>query len=73
MKDTVKIKLEKRIRAIKELTDNERSALLGLFKDTKTYGGIIIENSPDCWLYCKLDISNTNDLTGWDMFDPNNA
>lgn len=37
------------------------------------HGGIIIETTPDCWLYCKLDISDTDDLSQWDMFDPNNA
>lgn len=37
------------------------------------HGGILIETTPDCWLYCKLDISDTDDLRDWDMFDPNNA
>lgn len=36
-------------------------------------GGIIIETTPDCWLYCKLDISDTENLDNWDIFDPNNA
>ena len=46
MKATDKIKLEKRIRAIKELTDDERSALLGLLNDTKTYG-LVWEDKPE--------------------------
>lgn len=36
-------------------------------------GGIIIETTPDCWLYCKLDIKDTVNLENWDMFDPNNT
>ena len=42
-------------------------------KGQNLHGGIIIETTPDCWLYSKLTIENTTDLTGWDMFVPNNA
>ncbi len=38
MKATDKIKLAERIRSIEGLTDEERSALLGLLRDTKSYG-----------------------------------
>lgn len=44
-------------------------------KGKSLHGGIII-NQPkgsDVWLYCKLPIKDTTDLTGWDMFKPNNA
>lgn len=46
MKATDKIKLEKRIRALKELTDEERSALLGLLNESKTYG-LVWEDKPE--------------------------
>ena len=37
-------------------------------------GGIIIKpQGRDYWLYSRLPIENTSDLTGWDMFDPRNA
>lgn len=42
-------------------------------KGQNLQGGIIIETTPDCWLYSKLPIENTTELTNWDMFDPNNA
>lgn len=44
-------------------------------KGKSLHGGIII-NQPkgsDVWLYCKLPIKDTTDLTGWDMFNPDNA
>ena len=38
------------------------------------HGGIIIQSQgTDYWLYSPLPIENTSDLTGWSMFDPNNA
>lgn len=37
-------------------------------------GGIIIQpRDREYWLYSPLPIENTTDLTGWDMFDPDNA
>lgn len=37
-------------------------------------GGIIIQpQGREYWLYSPLPIENTTDLTGWDMYDPNNA
>ncbi len=42
-------------------------------KGQDLHGGIIIETTPDCWLYCKYNISNTDDLRNWDMFDRINA
>ncbi len=46
MKATDKIKLADRIRSIEGLTDDERSALLGLLNDTKTYG-LVWEDKPE--------------------------
>lgn len=46
MKATDKIKLAERIRSIDGLTDEERSALLGLLNDTKTYG-LVWEDKPE--------------------------
>ncbi len=46
MKATDKIKLAERIRSIEGLTDEERSALLGLLNDTKTYG-LVWEDKPE--------------------------
>ncbi|MCM1519032.1 MAG: site-specific DNA-methyltransferase [Pseudoflavonifractor sp.] len=46
MKATDKIKLEKRIRTIKELTDDEQAALLGLLRENKTYG-LVWEDKPE--------------------------
>lgn len=51
-----------------------RAYMQGLNKEGHNlHGGIIIESSPDCWLYCKLDINDTQNLQNWDMFDPKNA
>lgn len=38
----------------------------------KIYGGIIINQGTN-WLYSKLPIENTTDLTNWDSFYPENA
>ncbi|MDE5883448.1 MAG: site-specific DNA-methyltransferase [Muribaculaceae bacterium] len=46
MKATDKIKLVERIRSIEGLTDDERSALLGLLNETKTYG-LVWEDKPE--------------------------
>ncbi len=46
MKATDKLKLSERIRSIEGLTDEERSALLGLLNDTKTYG-LVWEDKPE--------------------------
>lgn len=46
MKATDKIKLTERIRTLEGLTDEERSALLGLLNDTKTYG-LVWEDKPE--------------------------
>lgn len=46
MKATDKIKLAERIRSIEGLTDEERSALLGLLNETKTYG-LVWEDKPE--------------------------
>ncbi len=46
MKATDKINLAERIRSIEGLTDDERSALLGLLNDTKTYG-LVWEDKPE--------------------------
>ncbi len=46
MKATDKIKLAERIRSIEGLTDEERSALLGLLRDTKSYG-LVWEDKPE--------------------------
>lgn len=46
MKATDKIKLVERIRSIEGLTDEERSALLGLLNESKTYG-LVWENKPE--------------------------
>lgn len=46
MKYTDKLKLAERIRSIEGLTDEERSALLGLLNDTKTYG-LVWEDKPE--------------------------
>lgn len=46
MKATDKIKLAERIRSIEGLTDEERSALLGLLNDSKTYG-LVWEDKPE--------------------------
>lgn len=42
-------------------------------KEQDLHGGIIIETTPDCWLYSKTEISDTDNLSDWTMFDPNNA
>lgn len=34
-------------------------------------GGVIIEATPDCWLYSKDEIANTTDLSDWAMLDFN--
>ncbi len=46
MKATDKIKLAERIRSIEGLTDEERSALIGLLNETKTYG-LVWEDKPE--------------------------
>lgn len=46
MKATDKIKLAERIRTLDGLTDEERSALLGLLNDSKTYG-LVWEDKPE--------------------------
>ena len=46
MKATDKIKLTERIRSIEGLTDEERSSLLGLINETKTYG-LVWENKSE--------------------------
>lgn len=46
MKATEKIKLAERIRSLDGLTDEERSALLGLLNETKTYG-LVWEDKPE--------------------------
>lgn len=46
MKATDKIKLVERIHSIEGLTDEERSALLGLLNETKTYG-LVWEDKPE--------------------------
>ncbi len=46
MKATDKIQLEERIRTIEGLTDDERSALLGLLRENKTYG-LVWEDKPE--------------------------
>lgn len=46
MKATDKIKLEKRIRTLKELTVDERAVLLGLLRENKTYG-LVWEDKPE--------------------------
>lgn len=46
MKATDKIKLAERIRSIEGLTDEERSALLGLLRQNKTYG-LVWEDKPE--------------------------
>ena len=38
------------------------------------FGGILIKNKENSnWLYCKLHIANTTELTDWDYFEPQNA
>ncbi len=46
MKATDRIKLAQRIRTLDGLTDEERSALLGLLNSTKTYG-LVWEDKPE--------------------------
>lgn len=46
MKATDKIRLEERIRTIEGLTDDERSALIGLLRENKTYG-LVWEDKPE--------------------------
>lgn len=46
MKATERYKLIDRIKTIEGLTDDERSAILGLLNDTKTYG-LVWENKPE--------------------------
>lgn len=46
MKATDKIKLIEKIREIEGLTDDERSALLGLLRESKTYG-LVWEDKPE--------------------------
>lgn len=46
MKATEKIKLAERIRSLEGLTDGERSALLGLLNESKTYG-LVWEDKPE--------------------------
>ncbi len=46
MRATDKIKLAERIHSIEGLTDDERSALLGLVNETKTYG-LVWEDKPE--------------------------
>lgn len=46
MKATDRHKLIDRIKTIEGLTDDERSALLGLLRETKTYG-LVWEDKPE--------------------------
>ena len=46
MKATDRHKLIDRINTLEELTDDERSALLGLLRETKTYG-LVWEDKPE--------------------------
>lgn len=46
MKATDRHKLIDRINTLEGLTDDERSALLGLLRETKTYG-LVWEDKPD--------------------------
>lgn len=46
MKATERIKLAERIRTVEGLTDDERTALLGLINDSKTYG-LVWEDKPE--------------------------
>ena len=46
MKATDRHKLIDRIKSIEGLTDDERSALLGLLRETKTYG-LVWEDKPE--------------------------
>ena len=46
MKTSDKIKLAERVRSIEGLTDDERSALLGLLNESKTYG-LVWEDKPE--------------------------
>ena len=56
----------------------KHNALLEYIKNENVHGanltGGIIINQPagsDVWLYSRLPIENTTDLTNWDMFEPN--
>ena len=46
MKATERHKLIDRIKTIEGLTDDERSALLGMLRETKTYG-LVWEDKPE--------------------------
>ncbi len=46
MNATDKDRLRERIRSLEGLTDDERSALLGLLNETKTYG-LVWEDKPE--------------------------
>ena len=41
-------------------------------KEQPLFGGILIQQGSN-WLYCKLHIANTTELTDWDSFYPQNA
>lgn len=41
-------------------------------KEQPLFGGILIQQGSN-WLYCKLHIVNTTELTDWDSFYPQNA
>ena len=41
-------------------------------KEQPIFGGILIQQGSN-WLYSKLHIANTTELTNWDSFYPQNA
>jgi type III restriction enzyme len=48
---------------------NKHNALIEYIKDKGLQGGVIVEKNDD-WYYSRFPITTTEDVTGWDVFYP---